>query len=659
VVGGNNPNATPSTLASVELYDPVLNTWGPAAALSVARYNHTASLLHDGRVLVAGGLSALTSVAIYDPVGGTWTTGGPLLAGRYGHTASVLTDGRVLVAGGEAPPVLSLATTEVYDPIAAASASAGSMANARTGHTASVLLDGRVLVATGTGSAGYLTSAELFARAVAGAPCATSGECASGFCVDGLCCDQACGGLCEACSAARKGSGADGVCAPVAAGTDPGAQCTDDGSPSCKQNGACDGNGACQTYSGPGCVPRPCATGADCTSGSCADGICCDQACQTPCTACTAAKKGGGVDGVCGPVAAGTDPNASCVASGGACGPDGLCDGLGACRKFAPTTTSCGPTSCLDATVTSLFCDGLGACSPGTTSCGPYLCADSATCASSCATDAACGTGFYCAAPSCAAKKPQGAACTASDECAAGPCVDGFCCDGACTGACEACDVAGLPGTCSAVTGAPHDKPACTGAGTECGSTCDGKQTATCTFVASATPCGTATCTAGAEHRSQCDGQGACAPLPDLPCSPHVCEVSSCNQTCQTAADCVTGFVCKAGQCVASGGAVCVGNEVQAPGGTATPCDPYRCVDGACTRPCKSASDCISPNACDGDGQCVAPPESQGATPSSGCSCELPGNARSHQGDAPIGVAVLLVFAGIRRRGSAGRCTRV
>jgi N-acetylneuraminic acid mutarotase len=71
--------------------------------MNFARYVHTASVLTDGKVLVAGGSngsSALNSAEVYDPSTGSWTIANNMNDARYYHTASVLTDGQVLVTGG-------------------------------------------------------------------------------------------------------------------------------------------------------------------------------------------------------------------------------------------------------------------------------------------------------------------------------------------------------------------------------------------------------------------------------------------------------------------------------------------------------------------------------------------------------------------------------
>ena len=111
LIGGALVAQAPPILNSVEIYDPASNTWRQAAPLAQARCSHTATLLPDGRVLVTGGSrlwdyswddpeSFLSSVELYDPVGDTWGTLPPLRQGRADHTATLLPDGRVFVTGG-------------------------------------------------------------------------------------------------------------------------------------------------------------------------------------------------------------------------------------------------------------------------------------------------------------------------------------------------------------------------------------------------------------------------------------------------------------------------------------------------------------------------------------------------------------------------------
>ncbi len=171
------PFPAPS-LASTELYDPATNRWSSAAPMIESRTRQTATLLRDGRVLIVGGLtvmlqdgglfpSQLTSAEIYDPKADRWSPTAPTDEHRLGHTATLLPDGRVLVAGGQADSGTFLKSTEIYDPIQDRWISAAPMAAARFGHVATLLADGDVLVAGGLGDEPNalniaLTSAEIY-----------------------------------------------------------------------------------------------------------------------------------------------------------------------------------------------------------------------------------------------------------------------------------------------------------------------------------------------------------------------------------------------------------------------------------------------------------------------------------------------------------------
>ena len=76
--------------------------WPLTGSLNAARDAHTATLLSDGRVLVAGGFDGapLAGSELYDPASGTWALTGSLNIARSHHTATLLNDGRVLVVGG-------------------------------------------------------------------------------------------------------------------------------------------------------------------------------------------------------------------------------------------------------------------------------------------------------------------------------------------------------------------------------------------------------------------------------------------------------------------------------------------------------------------------------------------------------------------------------
>jgi len=162
VAGGFFGAASPAqALASAALYDPATGQWRDAMPMVVVRGNATATLLRDGRVLVAGGGSALAE--LYDPASGQWRGTGRMSTNRYGHTATLLRDGRVLVAGGFATG--AVASTEIYNPTTGRWAAAGRLATARFDHSAALLPDGRVLIVGGArdnGPMGARRSAEVF-----------------------------------------------------------------------------------------------------------------------------------------------------------------------------------------------------------------------------------------------------------------------------------------------------------------------------------------------------------------------------------------------------------------------------------------------------------------------------------------------------------------
>lgn len=238
----------------------------------------------------------------------------------------------------------------------------------------------------------------------------------------------------------------------------------------CEANSWCDPTGALDT-----CVPdlmqgQPCVADAQCPGNLCVDGFCCNSECEADCESCSSAESTG-ADGVCSPVAAGEDPTGDCDGNG--CFSE-VCSGTAGLCGYDGAGTDCGAT-CTNGTLTESECNGMGMCvALAPVSCGNNLACNNGNtaCEVDCDDDGDCLAGFHCEEPNCVADKANGAACVGDGECVSNNCDDDVCCATSCGDRCEACDLVGTVGTCTAIpvgTDPDNECPAPGDGGNTCG----------------------------------------------------------------------------------------------------------------------------------------------------------------------------------------------
>jgi len=147
LVAAGSLNNNYTSLSSAELFNPANGLWRNTGSLNTPRMRQPTTLLPNGKVLVAGGDNLpstgwlLSSAELYDPATETWTNTGSLNIGRELHTATLLSNGKVLVVGGHGSD--NLASAELYDPATGTWTNTGSLNAARFHHTATYAVSSR------------------------------------------------------------------------------------------------------------------------------------------------------------------------------------------------------------------------------------------------------------------------------------------------------------------------------------------------------------------------------------------------------------------------------------------------------------------------------------------------------------------------------------
>jgi len=159
VAGGFDTDSVLTTVS--ETYDRATNSWEATGNINQGRWFPQEVTLRDGRTLLIGGKignDVQSTVEIYDPTTGVWTYTGSMIYGREGFDAVALPDGRVLAAGGYGD---GGGKAELYDPASGAWSLTGDLNYLRIDHHATLLHNGKVLIAGGIGAT-YVRQAELY-----------------------------------------------------------------------------------------------------------------------------------------------------------------------------------------------------------------------------------------------------------------------------------------------------------------------------------------------------------------------------------------------------------------------------------------------------------------------------------------------------------------
>ncbi len=345
-------------------------------------------------------------------------------------------------------------------------------------------------------------------RCAQGRKCNITADCQGGLtCADGVCCNSACGASCEACTSAKKGQGADGVCGAVASGQpDPHGGCTSSAASTCgDEGGTCNGAGACTTWpNGTVCQAATCAGPTTAVNAEkCAAGVCTAQG-QQDCTPYKCAA------GAC---------TATCNVDGDCASGAYYCNGSHQCTLKLTQGTACtvggSPTQCQSGNCVDGFCCN-SACNTQCQACSNALTG---------------GTNGTCTTVTPGTADPSGT-CTTQAPTSCG--TDGLCAVGG------VCDMYGastvcVPASCSG--GQQTTQGVCSGVGT-----CTGSTTLACAPYA----CGATACLTSCPSNDPI-GDGSCAPG-------NWCDGAACQPALPSMSVCSRPGQCTSGVCDGDGG---------------------------------------------------------------------------------------------------------
>ncbi|UQA55188.1 Kelch repeat-containing protein [Polyangium aurulentum] len=694
LIAGGATKAAPASAdvhGSLVIYDPETGELSLAGQMTRRRLDHTATLVSDGKVLIAGGTATDGAITpqpsnlaeVFDEVAGSTTdVGGGMKVARTAGAAVRLATGQVMITGGFGAADFALSSTDLYNAATDTFSQGPQMGAARARHTATLLADGRVLITGGTNAAKapakYWNTADIYtpgggfgavipmkaARARHSATLLPTGEVVLAGGIDAT----------DAQNPITRAT--TEIFNPIALSFAEGATMTD-GNP----NGPVDvprrdhaaalvlagkavsaGKGAL-VLGGAGATGTalddakilikdlgdPCKKDDECLSGHCAEpdatgtGVCCDQACDGVCRACRAVTKQQpdvgpeSPSGVCGFAKANTELGWKCVYAPGNDIPVEIlqvCDGKG--NPIAQQGKSCVANGCdqdKEHCSTDCPCNDAGFCTELDEDGGPTV-------------------------PHCEVRMDNGQKCTEGPQCASGNCVDGFCCDTKCEGQCEACNVQDYEGKCQPAgllgnTAPVGGRAACTGSeGSPCKGFCDNNDRGACTYpgptTTDFTECKCEELGACTQTNHLCDAKGGSAPEA-VSCAGYGCSEAKCNTSCVVDTDCREDSYCENGGCkLLPPEGRCDGDHtIRVPKKKDTDCGAFKCAGAACLAQCASVDQCVAPNVCTLKGECIPPPP---APVLSSCSTS-PGRTAAEGGFALL--AALASLAGVARRARA------